>query len=104
MLKNQTMKTRTCPNCDHQYSRLEYFKTFINTIWTDVECRRCNQKMTIDLTRRIFVALAFGFWLILVNTTATYLDMNPMLWVLMISVFLIGSLFIFTFDTFKKVD
>jgi len=79
-------------------------KTFVNTIWTNVECKRCKQQMTIDLSRRILVALAFGFLMIIVNTATSYLDMNPILWVLVIGVLLIGSLFIFTFDTFKEVD
>jgi hypothetical protein len=98
------MKVRTCPNCDHKYNKLEYLKSFIDTIWANVKCKRCNHSMTIDLSRRIVVVFVFGFWMIILNTTITYLDMNPMLWFMMVCIFLTGGFFIFTFDTFKKVD
>lgn len=96
---------RTCPNCNYQYSRLEYVKdVFFMTIRTDIECKNCNQNFTIELSRRIILAFAFGFWLILVNTARTSLDMNNFLWMILIVFLLAGGLFIFTFDNFNKVD
>jgi CXXC-20-CXXC protein len=98
------MKTRTCPNCNYQYSRWEYVKKiFFMTIWSDVECKDCGQSITIDLSRRIIVAFAFGFWAIILNTAISYYDMTLKLWLLAITVFLMVSLYIFTFDAFKKV-
>jgi CXXC-20-CXXC protein len=98
------MKKRECPNCDYQYSRLEYIKTFFLTIWTHVECKKCEQKFTIDLSRRIIVASIFGFWGIILNTAITYFDMSLRLWFFMIPIFLFVSFYIFTFDAFKKID
>ena len=96
------MKKRVCPDCNYKYSKLEYIKVFVFTTWTDVECINCKQKITIDLSRRIIVAFAFGFWGIILNTAISHFDMTPLLWLLMISVFLIVGLYIFSFDTFKK--
>jgi len=79
-------------------------KSFVDTIWNNAECKHCKQQMTIDLSRRIIVAFAIGFWGIIANTIVSYLNMSPTLWVLVISIFLTGGFFIFTFDTFKKVD
>ena len=96
---------RACPSCNYQYSRLEYVKNvFFMTIWTDVECKNCNQNFTIELSRRIILAFAFGFWSIVVNTARTSLVMNNFLWIILIAFLLAGGLFIFTFDNFKKVD
>jgi hypothetical protein len=79
-------------------------KSFVDTIWNNVECKHCKQKMTIDLSRRIIVAFAIGFWGIIGNTTVSYLDMSPIIWILVIGIFITGGFFIFTFDTFTKVD
>lgn len=99
------MKTRTCPNCGHQYSRFDYIKKlFFKNMYTNVECQNCKQEITVDLSRRIFVAIAFGFWMIFTNTAISSFDMNAVMWIIAISIFLIVTLYIFTFDTFKKAD
>ena len=101
------MKTRTCPHCGYQYSRIDYIKKvyfkFSGNSW---ECLNCKQKITIDMKRRFLVAITFGLWFIILNTAKSYLDvdMDTLMWIIFVFIFLIGSIFIFTFDTFKKAD
>jgi len=99
------MKTRTCPNCGYQYSRMDYIKKLWNKFLGDSwECPNCKQKITFDMKRRILVVIFFGLWIIVVNTAKSYLEMDTLMWITLPLIFLIGTIFIFTFDTFKKAN
>ena len=97
------MKTRTCPYCNHQYTRIDYVKKLLlKLIWSKWDCSECGEKITFDSNRRIWVALVFGVWYFILNMIIIKLEMNLSLWILFLFLFLIGSIFIFTFDNFKK--
>lgn len=97
------MKIRTCPHCGYQYSRIDYVKKlFFKFIWSKWSCLKCGQEITFDIKRRFFVAISFALWLLTVNIVKNYFTMDLILWVLVVIILSLGSLFIFTFDNFTK--
>jgi hypothetical protein len=83
---------------------MEYLKSFFITTRSELKCINCKSSIKTDFSRRIIIAIAFGLWIIAINLVIDYLEMNSVLWVLILLSFLPGVVFIFTFDTFKKVD
>jgi len=97
------MKTRTCPYCNYKYSRIDYVqRLLLKVIWSKWDCPKCEQKITFDNKRRLIVALAFGLWTLLLIMAKTYFSMNLTLWLLFLLIFLLGAIYIFTFDNFTK--
>jgi len=102
------MKIRSCPHCNYQYSIIEYVSQILfKFIFSEWNCKNCNNKITFDSKRRVNVALCFGCFYILlfamIEILKNRIGMTPSLWIAMIILFTIGSILIFTFDTFKKV-
>jgi CXXC-20-CXXC protein len=99
------MKTRTCPHCGYKYSITEYRKQILfKLVFSEWNCKNCNEKLTFDFTRRVIVALAFGSLYIALYSLKYAIGMTPLRWAALITIYIIGSFFIFTFDTFKKVE
>lgn len=99
------MKSRTCLYCGYKYSRIEYVKKLLfKHIWSNWECPKCKQEITFDDKRRFLVALLFGIWIFILRMATQYFNMDLILWLLFGVLFLVGSIFIFTFDRFKKTN
>ena len=101
------MKIRSCPHCNYKYSIIEYIsKILFKFIFSEWNCRNCNNKITFDSKRRVIVALCFGGFYIIIfailEALKYVITMTPLVWIIMIIIFVIGSSFIFTFDNFKK--
>jgi len=103
------MNIRTCPHCNYKYSIPEYVKQILfKFVFSEWDCKNCHKKITFNFKRRIIVALAFGglyiLLSILLSILKTHLDMTPIKWIGVVILYIIGSIFIFTFDTFKKAE
>jgi CXXC-20-CXXC protein len=103
------MKVRTCPHCGYKYPIGEYVKKIVfRIVFSEWDCPSCNKRITFDFGRRVKVALCFGGLYILLSLFVSFLKMRfgmtPFLWVVLLVVFITGSIFIFTFDTFRKVE
>lgn len=103
------MKIRTCPHCGYKYPISEYVKKIVfKIVFSEWDCKNCNKKITFDFGRRVKVALCFGGLYILLSLCTSFLKnrfgMTPLLWIVIIAIFIMCSVFIFTFDTFKKVE
>jgi CXXC-20-CXXC protein len=98
------MKSRTCPHCNYQYSVAEYRKLLLKFVFSEWNCKNCNKKLTFDMKRRVIVALAFGCLYVAIFSIKDAIGMTPMRWTALLSIYIIGSLYIFTFDTFKKAE
>jgi hypothetical protein len=103
------MKIRTCPHCGYKYPISEYVKKIVfKIVFSEWDCPRCSQKITFDFGRRVKVALCFGGLYILLSLLSSFLKnrfgITPLMWIVLIVFFIIGTIFIFTFDTFRKVE
>jgi len=103
------MKIRTCPHCNYKYSISEYVKTILlKVVFSEWDCKNCNKKITFDFKRRVILALCFGafyaIFFFLVTILKKEIGMSLLLWICYIVLFIIGAIYIFTFDTFKKVE
>ena len=103
------MRTRTCPNCSYKYSINEYLKKLVfKLVYAEWECPDCHGKLTFDYGRRVILALCFGGLTIvfsfLISILRKTIEMTLFMWVAAIVLFVVFSLFIFTFDTFKTVE
>jgi rubredoxin len=103
------MKIRTCPLCGYQYSLYEYVgKVIFKIVDSEWNCPVCKKKITFDFSRRVIVALCCGAFYIIISLLISVLNdvlgMSPLIWIAVLSIYLIFSIFIFTFDTFKKAD
>lgn len=103
------MNIRTCPHCNYKYSIPEYVKQILlKVVFSEWDCKNCNKKITFNFKRRVIVALAFGGLYIvlfaLISIIKNAIGMNPFKWIILLAIYFIGSIFIFTFDTFKKVE
>jgi hypothetical protein len=49
------------------------------------------------------IAVAFLLWIIATNLIVDYFELNSILWVFIVLAYIPGTVYIFTFDTFKKV-
>ena len=67
-------------------------------------CKNCNKKLTFNFVRRIIVAFAFCSLLVAVLSLKNTIGLTPLRWAALITICIFGSFFIFTFDTFKKVE
>ncbi len=95
------MEIRNCPHCGYRYPINKYYKTLMfKFVWSSWKCDNCKKDITFSFNRRILIALGssvllFGFIVIK--------DSINIYWcVALIILLLIGSLLIFSFDTFKK--
>jgi CXXC-20-CXXC protein len=103
------MNIRTCPYCKYKYSIVEYLKKLLfKYSFSEWDCQNCNKKITFNPNRRGIVALTFGGLYILISVVLSmlknHIDMTPVKWIGLVSIYTIGAIFIFTFDTFKKTD
>lgn len=99
------MKARTCPHCNYQYSKIEYFKLqFMKFTFSEWKCKNCKREISYNFKRRAFVALFSGFWFILLYYIKSSLEMTPLIWVVLLVSLVFGQGLIFTFEAFKKVD
>jgi hypothetical protein len=103
------MKIRTCPHCGYKYPVSEYVKKIVfKLVFSEWDCPVCMKKLTFDFSRRVKVALCFGGLYVLLSLLITFLKnrfgMTPLMWIVLLVLFIIGSIFIFTFDTFKKAE
>ncbi len=97
------MKVRTCPYCNYQYSRLEYLKNmFVKFSYSEWDCKNCKKEITFSIKTRLLTALFIVFWVFLMSNVKSYLEMNLLLWIIFVVIFMLGQFLIFTFDTFKK--
>jgi len=103
------MNIRTCPHCNYKYSIAEYIKQVLfKFVYSEWDCRNCHKKITFNSKRRMNVALTFGGLYILLSALISIIKdtigMSPVRWTILLAFYLIVSIFIFTFDTFKKAD
>jgi CXXC-20-CXXC protein len=103
------MNIRTCPHCDYQYSISEYVKKdLFKVVFSEWDCKNCNKRITFDFNRRVIVALCFGALYLILSLFLTLLKneikMTPLMWIGLLVIYILGSIFIFTFDTFKKTN
>ncbi len=98
------MKIRTCPHCQYQYSLKDYFfKLGFKSLGEKWHCLNCGQPITFSGKRRVGLVAVFGVLLLgLLYFKNTFSEGIGMLLFLFLSMLIIGGLFIFTFDTFKK--
>lgn len=106
---SESMKIRTCPHCGYKYSISEYIqKVVFKVVFSEWGCRNCSKKITFDFGRRVLVALCFGGFYILLSIFIAFLknilEMTPLMWISLFIIYAVGSIFIFTFDTFKKAE
>ena len=99
------MKTRTCPHCNYKYSITEYLKQVLfKFVFSEWNCKNCNKKLTFNFKRRVIVALAFGSLYVALFSLKNTIGMTPLRWAALLTIYIIGSFYIFTFDTFKKAE
>lgn len=103
------MNIRSCPYCNCKYSISDYVKKILfKYSFSEWDCQNCSKKITFNPNRRGIVSLAFGGLYILVAMVLSildnYIDMTPVKWIGLVTIYLIGAIIIFTFDTFKKAD
>jgi hypothetical protein len=83
---------------------MEYLKSFFITTHSKLKCINCKSNIKVDFSRRAGIAVAFLLWMIATNLIVDYFELNSILWVFIVLAYIPGAVFIFTFDTFKKVD
>ena len=99
------MDVRTCPHCNYKYSVPEYRNQVLFKFrFLEWNCKNCNKKLTFNIARRIIVALAFGSLLMALLSLQNVIVMTSIRWAALLTIYIIGSFFIFTFDTFKKAE
>ena len=99
------MDVRTCPHCNYKYSVPEYRnQVLLKFRFLGWNCKNCNKKLSFNFGRRIIVALAFCSLFVAVLSLRNTIGMTPLRWSALITICIIGSFFIFTFDTFKKAE
>lgn len=98
------MRTRTCPHCGYKYSLRDYSHLLLNFVFTEFNCKNCHRRLTINFARRIIVAIAFACFYVALFSLKNLVLMTPLRWTGLLAIYIFGSLFIFTFDTFKKVE
>lgn len=99
------MESRTCPYCDYKYSRMDYAKRLLfKVVWSKWDCEKCNQEITFDKKRRLFVSILFGLLVLILNIAKNHFTMDFILWFLFFVIFLGGTILIFTFDNFTKTN
>ncbi|MGZ5242639.1 MAG: hypothetical protein ACXWEY_14415 [Bacteroidia bacterium] len=99
------MKTRTCPHCNYQYSLSEYFrKPFFKFSLAEWNCKNCGNRITFSIKRRLLMAVAILVYFFAVAMLTENLAMNTFMWVIAVLVLLSGLAFIYSLDTFKKVE
>ena len=97
------MNVRNCPDCSYKYPYGKYFKDlFFKMVFSIWECPHCKNPITFDLKRRMVVAMGFGVWLALTFNFFHFTAMNLIWKIVLILFFAVGSLLIFSLDTFKK--
>jgi len=99
------MNSRTCPHCNYKYSLADYFRNFLfKFIWSEWDCKNCHKPIKFNLNRRIGVACGFGLLFIVFSLLKENIFMTFYWWILFIGILIIGTIFIYTFDTFDKVN
>jgi CXXC-20-CXXC protein len=97
-------KSRTCPACGYRYSVREYLSNLLfKILWSEWECPGCNNLITFNVKRRFIVAMIFGLWYMVLAFIRRALIMTPLLWVIYVTLFIAGSIIIFSFDSFDRV-
>ena len=98
------MNIRTCPHCNYKYSVPEYLsEVLFKFVFLEWNCKNCNKKISFDFKRRVILALAFAVLYVILFALKDTINMTPLRWAVLLTLYIIGSIFIFTFDTFKKV-
>jgi len=103
IIKIKIMKVRTCPHCDYKYTIIEYLKSFFITTRSELKCINCESYIKVDFSRRVIIAVVFLLLIIATNVIVDYFELNSILWVFIVLAYIPGTVYIFTFDTFKKV-
>jgi len=98
------MKTRTCPHCDYRYSLRDYTRLLFKLLWSEWNCKNCNNPITFNPFRRIWVSFAFGLWLMILLIFKDNIAVTAIWWLLFILLLIGGTFFIYAFDTFEKVN
>jgi hypothetical protein len=99
------MNIRTCPHCNYKYPLRDYIKGFLfKFVWSEWKCKNCSKLITFNLNRRLTVASGFGLLFIAFSIIIESMFMNIFWWILFITMFIIGIIFIYTFDTFDKAN
>jgi len=98
------MKVRTCPYCNYKYPFLDYIRSFLfKLLWAEWNCKNCNKKITFNVKRRSFVVLGCALLFIMFLVIKNSMAMNLSWWILLIAVYFVGTILVYTFDTFDKV-
>ncbi|MCB8994565.1 MAG: hypothetical protein H6538_03045 [Bacteroidales bacterium] len=101
------MKSRTCPNCGHQYSFFDYYKKLIfKLIDSKWKCAKCGSELTFSVGRRTLLAIIsmipIGFNGIITRFFTIHLDLSRNLsFALFVLIFIIWALFVYSFDSFE---
>jgi CXXC-20-CXXC protein len=99
------MDVRTCPHCNYKYSVPEYRNQVLFKFrFLEWNCKNCNKKLTFNFKRRVMVALTFVGIYVIFLSLKNAIGMTPLKWAALLTIFIFGSFFISTFDTFKKAE
>jgi len=95
------MQARTCPNCQFKYSPQRYFsKMLFRSLGDAWPCPDCGTELRFHRRQRLFIALSFGCWLMLLLLLKNGLGLTGVdnLWLL--PLLLLGLVF-YLFDDFE---
>lgn len=99
------MSIRTCPHCNYKYSISEYKNQILFKFrFLGWNCENCNKKITFNYKRRVIVVLAFVSIFVILYELKNAIWMTPLSWAALLVIYILGSFFIFTLDTFKKAE
>ena len=99
------MNIRTCPHCNYKYSISEYKNQILFKFrFLEWNCKNCNKKLTFNFKRRVIVALTFVGVIVILFALKNAIGMTPLRWAALLTIYIIGSFFIFAFDAFIKAE
>lgn len=97
------MKPRTCPHCNYQYPFSRYLSRLFFKTWKSVwPCSNCHKPITFNRKRRFTLAVLFGLWIFILILGREVINNSTIKWVVSTALFLIGSVYIYSFDIFDK--
>lgn len=100
------MKIRTCPNCNYQYSFIEYLRKFpfrfIDFKWN---CHNCHSELSFNIGRRVILIiiaiLPFGIFPFIIRFLNNNGISKGLSWICFIVFMILWSILTYSFDTFS---
>lgn len=99
------LSNRTCPNCDYEYSKKEYFtKLYFKAIWKGWNCESCGIRLKFDLKRRVFNAFVLAITLLVIFQIEDYFASRSIYVIVSILILLLVATTLFLFVDKIKVS